>query len=147
MVELSLSGVFPAPRETLLKVLALHLDDEAVRRIHPDMAWQRTIRRDGAKVIVERLWRIGRRPWKATWSLELRAPESYSYEVLESDGILEKGFRVDNAYAVVPEGTLITTRAAATMRGVPGFLQGWLLRRALNDADDADLAFLRASNL
>lgn len=142
MVQIVMKGIFRAPREKLMKVLEMHFDDTLIGRIHPGVT-QRTLRREGWRATFERTWPLGRRVWKATWRCELTQPETYRFEILASEGPIEKGFYLENTYAEEPKGTLISTRGEINIKGVPRFLQRWLTERTLTRIDEQDQNYLR----
>ncbi len=142
MVKIEMGGIFPASREKLMKVLEMHFDDTLIGQIHPGVT-QRTLSREGWRATFVREWPLGRRVWMATWRCELSHPEKYRFEILASEGPIEKGFYLENTYAEQPEGTLISTRGEIDIRGVPRFLQTWFTERTLTRIDKQDLNYLR----
>ena len=83
------------------------------------------------------------RNYTTTWAVEMSPPESYNWEILASDGFLVPGNRVENRYTEAGEGTKVTSTVQMSLKGIPGFLQSWLIKRTLSHADDEDLNYLR----
>ena len=153
MVKVELEGQVPISRGKLWKVLARHLDDEAISKIHPSIQSQLTIEQEGTRsyqdltlsetTTVERnMLTMGRR-WKCTWRIKVSPPETYRFEVLASSGVLAPGSHIRNTYSDSPEGTRIVTDGEMRPLGIPRFLQGWLVRRRLNRADKEDIEYLK----
>lgn len=153
MVKIEVEGVIPIPRDQLWTVLARHLDDVAISKIHPSILSQKTISQEGTRsyqdlklseiTTVEREMRTARRRWTCTWRMKVSPPEEYRFEVLASSGILAAGSYINNTYFDSAENTRIVTVGEMHPMGIPSFLQGWLVRRRLNRADNEDLAYLK----
>ena len=153
MVKVDVEGVIPVPRDRLWKVLAGHLDDAAISKIHPSILSQLTIDREGTRsyhdlklaevTTVEREMRTAGRKWKCTWRMKVSPPETYRFEVLASSGVLAPGSYISNTYYDSSEGTRIVTVGEMHPLGVPRFLQRWLVKRRLNRADNEDIEYLK----
>ena len=137
-----MESVFPAPREQLWRVLKLHPEDDQITRIHPNMLSQRLISRAGNRYVLERKMRLIGRTSTTTWAIEMSPPEMYNWEIVASDGLLVPGSHVENRYTEAGEGTKVTTTVQMSLKGIPGFLQSWLIKRNLSQADDEDLKYL-----
>ena len=153
MVRVEVEGVIPIPRDTLWKVLALHLNDATISKIHPSILSQKTISQEGTRsyqdltlseiTTVEREVITAGRKWKCTWRIKVSPPEEYRFEVLASSGVLAAGSYIRNTYSDSPMGTRIVTVGEMHPMGIPRFLQGWLVRRRLNRADKEDIEYLK----
>ena len=153
MVKVELEGQVPISRDKLWKVLARHLDDAAISKIHPSIQNQVTIEQEGTRsyqdltlsetTTVERnMLTMGRR-WKCTWRIKVSPPETYRFEVLASSAVVAPGSYIRNTYSDSPEGTRIVTVGEMHPLGIPRFLQGWLVRRRLSRADKEDIEYLK----
>jgi hypothetical protein len=153
MVRIQVEGLIPIPRDRLWRVLSRHLDDTAISKIHPSILSQLTIDREGTRsyqdltlsevTTVEReMLTMGRR-WKCTWRMKVSPPDTYRFEVLASSGVLAPGSYINNTYYDSSEGTRIVTVGEMHPVGVPSFLQGWIVRRRLNRADNEDIEYLK----
>jgi hypothetical protein len=152
-VKIEVEGMIPIPRDRLWKVLARHLDDESIVKIHPSILSQVTIDREGTRsyqdltlseiTTVERDMRTAGRNWKCTWRISVSPPEKYRFEVLASSGVLAPGSYISNTYSEASQGTRIVTVGEMHPLGVPRFLQGWLVKRRLNKADNEDIEYLK----
>jgi hypothetical protein len=138
-----MESVFPAPREQLWRVLKLHVEGDQIGRIHPSIISQREVSREGNRWVLERKLRLLGKNYTVTMGVEMAPPEMYRWEIVASDGLLGPGGYVENGYAEAGEGTKVSTTVQMTLKGVPGFLQSWLIRRNLSQADDEDLEYLR----
>ena len=153
MVKIEVEGLIPIPRDRLWRVLARHLEDDEIGKIHPSILSQLTIEREGARsfqglelsaiTTVERELRTAGRRWKCTWRINVSPPEKYRFEVLASSGVLAPGSYINNTYYDSPEGTRIVTVGEMHPLGVPRFMQGWLVKRRLNRADSEDIEYLK----
>lgn len=153
MVKVEMDGVVPISSDHLWKVLARHLDDEAITKIHSSVLHQRTISREGEKsyqglkmseiTTVEREVRTSGRLWTCTWRITVSPPEEYSWEVLASSGVVAAGSYVKNTYSESPSGTRVLTVAEITPIGVPRLFHGWLVRRGLSRSDSEDVEYLK----
>lgn len=153
MVKIEMEGKIPIPRDRLWRVLARHLDDAMISKIHPSILSQLTIDREGTRsyqdltlseiTTVEReVLTMGRR-WKCTWRMKVSPPETYRFEVLASSGVVAPGSYISNTYSDSAVGTRIVTVGEMHPLGVPRFLQGWIVRRRLNRADSEDIEYLK----
>jgi hypothetical protein len=143
MTKYSWESVFPAPREQLWRVLKLHVDDGQIGRIHPNILSQRQASRAGNRWVLERKVRLFGRSFNITMEVEMEPPEMYRWEIVASDAAPAPGSHVENRYSDAGEETKVSTTAEMTLRGVPGFLQSWVVNRNLNRADGEDLKHLR----
>ena len=143
MTHFTMESVFPAPREQLWRVLKLHPEDDQIGRIHPNILSQRQISREGNRWVLERKMRLLGRNYTTTWAVEITPPEMYNWEIVASDGLLVPGSHVENRYTEAGEGTKVSTTVEMSLKGIPGFLQSWLIKRNLGQADDEDLKYLR----
>jgi len=78
-----------------------------------------------------------------TMAVEMAPPESYKWEIVASDGLLVPGSYVESRYTEAGAQTNVSTIVQMTLKGVPSFLQSWMIKRNLSQADDEDLKFLR----
>ncbi len=153
MVKIEVEGLIPIPRDRLWKVLARHLEDTAIGKIHPSILSQLTIEREGTRsyqdltlseiTTVEREMRTAGRKWKCTWRINVSPPEKYRFEVLASSGVLAPGSYISNTYYDSAGGTRIVTIGEMHPLGIPRFLEGWLVKRRLNRADKEDIEYLK----
>ena len=139
-----MQSVFPAPRERLWRVLKLHVEDDQIGRIHPNFLFQRQVSREGNRWVLERKIRLLGRNYTTTWTVEMTPPETYRWEIVASDGLLVPGSYVENKYTEAEDGgTKVSSIVQMTLKGVPGFLQNWMIKRNLSRGDDEDLEYLR----
>jgi hypothetical protein len=124
-------------------VLKLHTEDEQIGKIHPNLLSQREVSREGDRWVLERKMRLLGRNYTFTMTVDLTPPDFYRWEIVASDGLLGLGSYVENRYSEAGEGTKVSTTVDMTLKGVPGFLQAWMINRNLNQADDEDLKYLR----
>jgi len=144
MGRFTMQSVFPAPRERLWRVLKLHVEDDQIGRIHPNFLFQRQVSREGNRWVLERKIRLLGRNYTTTWTVEMTPPETYRWEIVASDGLLVPGSYVENKYTDAEDGgTKVSTTVQMTLKGVPGFLQNWMIKRNLSRGDDEDLEYLR----
>jgi len=143
MTRFTMESVFPAPREQLWRVLKLHGEDDQIGRIHSNILSQHQVSRDGNRWVLERKVRLFGKNYTFTMSVEMTPPERYRWEIVGSDGLLGAGSYVENMYTEAEEDTKVTTTVQMTLKGVPGFLQSWMIKRNLSRADDEDLEYLR----
>ncbi len=153
MVRVEVEGVIPVSRDALWKVLARHLDDGTISKIHPSIQSQKTISQEGTRsyqglslteiTTVEREVITAGRRWKCTWRMRVSPPNEYRFEVLASSGVLAAGSYISNSYSDSSRGTRIVTVGEMHPLGIPRFLQGWLVRRNLNRADKEDIEYLK----
>ena len=156
MVKIAMKGTLPAPIDKLWRVLYKHRDEATA--IHPDILSQRILSEEGeaeyrdltfkTKIVFEREWRLGDRPWTSTWQYTLSPPERFRIELLGGDEPLAVGSYWENTYSEVSRGTLISTEGNVVFRAlkVPRLLQGWALRRGMSQADKEDLAYIKRIN-
>ncbi len=143
MVRVSAEGVFPANRARLWRVLELHLDDSAIGKIHPFIISSRRVSKEQGGWVFERVWRRFGRTFVVTTRYDATPMERFRWEVTASTGGLVPGSYIENRYSEAGEGkTKIVTTGELKLRGVPGFLQGWIVGRALDQSDDEDLRYL-----
>jgi hypothetical protein len=138
-----MEGVFPASREQLWRVLKLHTEDEQIGRIHPNLLSQRQVSREGNRWVLERKMRLLGRIYTFTMVVDMTPPDLYSWEIVASDGLLSPGSYVENRYSDAGGATKVSTTVDMTLKGVPGFLQSWMIERNLSKTDDEDLKYLR----
>jgi len=143
MTRFTMESFFPAPRKELWRVLNLHPEDDEIGRIHPSILSQRLVNRKGNRWLLERKMRLLGRNYTTTWAVEMTPPEMYNWEIVASDGLLVPCSRVENRYTEAGEGTKMSTTVEMSLKGIPGFLQNWLIKRTLSQADDEDLEYLR----
>jgi len=101
------------------------------------------VSREGNRWVLERKMRLLGRNYTTTWAVEMTPPEMYNWEIVSSDGLLVPGSHVENRYTEAGEWTKVTTTVQMSLKSIPGFLQSWLIKRTLTQADDEDLRFLR----
>ncbi len=142
MVRLRMESVFPASREELWRVLKLHVEDDVIGSIHPRILSQQQISKDGDRWILQRKVRSLGRTFGLKMRVEMAPPEMYRWEVIESDGGVIPGSFVENRYAEAGERTTVSTTGEMTLKGVPGFLQKWIVDRRLDGADREDFSYL-----
>ncbi len=153
MVKIEMEGLIPMPRDRLWMVLASHLNDATISKIHPSILSQKTLGQEGKRsyqdltlieiTTVEReVITMGRR-WKCTWRIKVSPPEEYRFEVLTSSGVLAPGSYINNTYSDSSMGTRIVTVGEMRPLGIPRFLQSWLVKRRLNQADNEDIEYLK----
>lgn len=142
MVRLHMESAFPASRERLWRVLKLHVEDDVIGRIHPRILSQRRISKDGDRWLFERKVRSFGRTFGLKMRVEMTPPEMYRWEIVESDGGVIPGSFVENRYGEAGERTTVSTTGEMTLKGVPGFLQKWIVDRGLDGADREDLLYL-----
>ena len=138
-----MEGIFPAPREELWKLLKLHVEGSEITRIHGNVLSQREVSREGNRWVVERKLRLMGKEYMTTMAVTVAPPEMYRWEIVASDGLFAPGGFVENKYTEAEGGTKVTTSVEMTLKGVPGVLQGWLIKRNLSQADGEDLKYLK----
>jgi hypothetical protein len=138
-----MESLFPAPREQLWRVLKLHAEDDQVGKIHPSFLYQHQLSREGNRWILERKIRLLGKNYTFTMAVDMAPPDLYRWEIVTSDGLLGSGSYVENRYTEAGEGTKVNTTVQMTLKGVPSFLQSWMIKRNLTRADDEDLEYLR----
>lgn len=144
MVEYSDEDFIEAPRSVVWKLLADHLDDAKLPTIHPLVRSQTTLRRTENETIVDRVIEVRRKPKRSRWKITTRPPESYRWEVLESEGPWTPGSYLELTYAEAPKGTRVLARGDLTIQDLPFLLsQARTIRTVLNDIRTEDVWFLR----
>lgn len=141
-----MESIFPATRDRLWKVLPLHVNDGIIGKIHPGILSQRLVNKEGNTWVVDRKVRSYGRTFNLTTKIEMSPMNSYRWEIIASSGFVAPGSYVENKYDEAKEGTIVRTEATFGLRGVPRFLQGWLIRRNLSRVDEQDLQYLRSLN-
>ena len=147
MVTYNDEGVVQLSIDQLWRFLDLHLDDRILPAIHPDTVAQRTLRRAGNESDVERTIRFLGRNRRSVWRLTYDPPTRARWEVIDGDGPIKTGSFLDNTYEVTPQGTLLRSRGEVSVTTFPGFLQPKMVRSALDQVTEEDLAYLRANPL
>jgi hypothetical protein len=143
-LEIHEEAVFPVMREAIWKLLAAHLDDAAISRIHPLLTAQKTISRDDSQVLLDRWTNVRGKVLRSRWKVTVRPPELYRWDIVEGEGPWTPGNFIENTYASVDSGTQVRSRGDLKISVVPFFLpQKSLIRRVLDQLDSEDLAFLR----
>jgi len=143
VVTVSEHSVFPAPREDLWKVLRLHLDDEVITRIHPNIQSQKRVGAEGDRSVMERTVRYYGRTFGLTVRYDMVPPERFRWEIIGSTAGVTPGSYVENRYEDAGSATNVNTRGEMTLRGVPKLLEGLFVSRLLGQADTEDLRYLR----
>lgn len=143
MVRFTIESMFPAPREDLWRVLKLHAEDDQIGKIHPNFLSQRQVSREGNRWVLERKIRLLGKNYTFTMAVDMAPPDLYRWEIVASDGLLGPGSYVENRYTEAGEATNVNTTVQMTLKGVPSFLQSWMIKRNLSQADDEDLEYLR----
>jgi hypothetical protein len=143
MARFTIESVFPAPREQLWSVLKLHTEDDQIGKIHPSILSQHQLSREGNRWVSERKIRLLGKNYMTTMAVEMTPPEVYRWEIVASDGLLGPGSYIENRYAEAANGTKVHSTVQMTLKGIPGFLQSWMINRNLSQADDEDLKYLK----
>ncbi len=144
MAKYSDRGVLPVSRDKLWKFLNLHVKDEVIPLIHPDVVSQTILRQSPGEVVVARGINFRGKVRPNTWKLTSNPPDHLRWEVLEApEGPMAAGTWVDNRYSDVPGGTLIVTEGDVTVLGAPRLFQKRIARIALGRIDAQDQAYLR----
>lgn len=146
MVVVSEETVFPFPKEKVWRLIELHMDDQVVRKIHPGILSSRQLSREGDVWAFERSMRTRRRTFTLKWRFELKPMESLREEVISSTGGIAPGSFLENSYSAVGDSTKVSTRGNMILMGVPGFLQGRLLKGVFSNTDKEDLRYLASLN-
>src|SRR2546426_8933472 len=150
MPTLRVEGLVPIVVEDLWRLLALHMDEDTLRAIHPWVLHGRVVAHEGQQTyaglsfptthVVEREVRIARRTLHNTWTYRIVPPITFGYEIRGSAGFVST---FDNTYSEEAGETRVVTRANLNIGRVPGFLQRRIANRFLAGADDEDLAYVR----
>lgn len=146
MVTVSADTIFQFPREKVWRLMELHMDDEVIRRIHPDVLTSKQLSRDGNCWVFERRMRAIRRTFNVTWRFELKPMETVREEIISSTGGIASGSFLENTYSDAGHSTRVSTTGEITLLGVPRFLQARLLKRVFNQTDKEDLEYLAELN-
>ncbi|MCI4351868.1 MAG: SRPBCC family protein [Thermoplasmata archaeon] len=145
MVAYQDDDMFPAPPDVLWKLLDAHLDDSAIRRIHPLILSQRTLNRNGMETIVERTIDARGKSLKSKWKITYNRPQTARWEVFESEGPWAVGSYVVNRYSAAPGGTRIESRGDLKITVLPFFLpQKLVIRSVFGRLHNEDIAATRA---
>lgn len=156
MVRVQVEGVFLASLDRVWRLLHRHRDD--VTAIHPDILSQKVVREEGEvdyqgltfskRIVLDREWRLGGRPWTSTWQYTQTPPERFRVELIGGDEPFTVGSYWESTYREVPLGTLIVTQGDIRFQDlkVPRFLQGWAVRRGMSRSDKEDLEYLSTAN-
>ena len=125
------------------------MDERTIRAIHPWILSGRIVRDEGQTSfeeisfpnvrVVDREIRVAGRSLRTTWTYRIHPPDEFNYEIRGVDGSLST---FENTYREVPGGVRVSTAADISLRRVPRFLAGWIIRRFLTRADREDLAYL-----
>jgi len=144
MARFTMQSVFPAPLEQLWKVLKLHVEDDQIRRIHPNWVLsQRLVSMEGNRWVLERKLRLLGKNYTTTMAVEMASPATFRWEIVAADRLLIPRSYVENRYTEAGVRTKVSTTVDMSLKSVPGFLQSWILKRFLSQADDQDLEYLR----
>jgi hypothetical protein len=130
-------------RDRLWSVLALHLEDDVIVEIHPSIVSQRLVSKEDDSWLFQRKIRDSGRTFNLLTKVTTRPPEMYRWEIIESDGGVAAGSYVENHYEETNRGTSIDTTIRMSLRGVPGFLQKWIIERRMDQADEEDFRYLK----
>ena len=157
MVDVEAEMIFPAPRDTLWNLLALHQEEAKIREIHPAILADRVV--DAGPDVVyrgltlasysihERKATSKRGEWRAVWRYQRSPPESLRIEILESEGILGAGTYWENRYAEVADGTLVQTTGRLALPDVQASKRASLADAILSRIDEEDLRYLKKMGL
>ena len=157
MVDIETEAIFPAPTDTLWKLLAAHQEEATIREIHPAILTDKVV--EGGDDILyngllfasysihQRVATSKRGDWKGVWRVDRAPPHRFRIEILESNGILGKGTYWENVYAEVASGTLIRTKGRLVLPGVPRTKAESLADRILSRIDEEDMRYMRRVNL
>lgn len=146
MVVVSEEVIYPFPRERVWRLMELHMDDEVVRRIHPSVLSSRKLSNQGNVWIFERTMHTRGRTFSLRWRFELKPKESVREDVVWSTGGIAPGSFLENTYSDINDFTKVSTRGNMVLLGVPGFLQGRVLKSAFSETDNEDLKYLANLN-
>ncbi len=146
MPKVKFIDVFPAPRDKVWKIFELHLDD-TIKGIHPNILSQKIVSEYNGGIIFERTIRSIGRTQRSEWKYQVEPPHKLRWDVVAGEGPFANGSYVQNTYTDVPGGTQITTDGEVNLQGIPGFLQGWIVRRVLGRLDNEDLSYLQKNML
>ena len=142
MVIINEESVFPAAREKLWRVLELHTDNEVIRRIHPTVLSQKQLSKEGNRWVLERVMHTYGRTFNLTTRYEMAPMDLFRWEIIASTGPVTPGSYIENRFSDAGDATKLITRGEMTLKGVPGFMQRWLVGRTLGQADKEDLRYL-----
>lgn len=142
MVTYESDDVFPKPRVAVLALLQDHLDDTKIRQIHHLISSQTTISRGGDESVVERWIDVRGKALRSVWKLTFRPPDTYRWEVVESQGPWSVGSFLESSYSDDPGGTRIRSTGELTISVLPFFMsQRSNVRKVLDTIDAEDRAF------
>jgi len=102
MIDYQDDSVFPAPIDTVRKLLAAHADDQLITRIHPLLKTQKTIDRSGPDSVVERWTDVRGKVLRSRWRISSATPDAYRWEVLDGEGPWSPGTFLESSYFGVP---------------------------------------------
>jgi len=143
MVTYDDEGMLAAPRAIVWKLLGEHLDDTKIGTIHPLIQSQKTVSRTESEAVVDRVIDVRRKPMKSRWRLTYHPPESYRWEVLETEGPWSKGSFLEVHYDEVPGGTRLRSHGELEISVLPFFLsQKRTIARVLADIDTEDWSYI-----
>lgn len=139
-----MKSTFPAPREQLWKLLPLHVDNDAIVKIHRNILSQKLVSHAGNVWVVERRARNLGSTFEVTFRIEMNPMDSYNWKIVASSGRVVPGSYVENTYTDDAGNTIVSTKAEFHLKGIPDFLAGWIVRRSLSQADDQDFHYLQS---
>ncbi len=142
MAKIKFLAVFPASRDKLWRIFELHLND-TIKAIHPNVLSQRIVSEHNSEIVFERIIRSVGRTQRSEWKYKLEPPDKLRWEIIAGEGPFAKGSYIENTYKDIPEGTQITTDGEIILKGVPRFLQRWVLAWIFGRIDNEDLTYLR----
>jgi len=136
--------LLPAPREVIWRLLRDHLDDAKIVDLHPLVRSQKTVRRVGDEVIVDRVVDVRRKPTKSRWKFTYHPPERARWEVVEGEGPWGAGSFLDLAYEEEAGGTRVRARGSLSFPSRPFYVsEERAIRTAFDDLRTEDVWFLR----
>jgi hypothetical protein len=143
MVAYEDETVFPAPKDAVWKLLLAHLDDAAIRQIHPQIVGQKTVSQDGTTTIVDRTIDVRGKQMTSRWKVTYRSPDSARWDIQSSEGPWATGSFLENTYSDAPGGTLIRSRGELKVSVLPFFIpQKGVIRKAFETIHSEDVAAL-----
>jgi len=96
--------------------------------------------------VFEREWRYRGKVFKSDLRVDVSPPGKFREAFKDDHGLALKGSYWEDIYAEMPEGTSISTRADFTPSpelNIPGFLQGWGLKREMSRSDAEDFRYFK----
>lgn len=145
MVQYIDEEVIPLDRVKLWKFLDLHLDNQAILEIHPDIVGQTLLNSRGDETTVERQIRFLGTTRRSVWRITYTRPDRSRWEILDSKGPLATGSYLENQYADAPGGgTAVQSEGDIRVTTFPGFMQRGIVNGAMNTIGKQDHAYLRA---